>query len=98
MFQRDKNHPSIVIWSLGNESFGGDNFIKMHQFFKENDPTRIVNYEGVFNYRASEAASDIESTMYINPHDMEKNGIAAEVAETPMKPYVISEYAHSTVN
>jgi len=98
MFQRDKNHPSIVIWSLGNESFGGDNFIKMHQFFKENDPTRIVHYEGVFHYRASEAASDIESTMYINPHDMEKYGIAAEVAETPMKPYVICEYAHSMGN
>src|SRR5690625_4121432 len=98
MFQRDKNHPSIVIWSLGNESFGGDNFIKMHQFFKENDPTRIVHYEGVFHYRASEAASDIESTMYISPQDMERYGKIAESAESPMKPYIICEYSHSMGN
>jgi beta-galactosidase len=98
VFQRDKNHPSIVIWSLGNESFGGDNFLKMHQFFKENDPTRIVHYEGVYHYRASEAASDVESTMYVNPDDMEKYGIAAESSESPMKPYIICEYSHSMGN
>src|SRR5690625_2446224 len=98
MFQRDKNHPSIVIWSLGNESFGGDNFLTMHRFFKENDSTRLVHYEGVFHYRASETASDIESTMYINPYGMEKYGIQAEQSEEPMKPYVICEYAHSMGN
>ena len=64
MLQRDKNHPSIVIWSLGNEAFGGDNFVKMHDFLREADPTRIVHYEGVFHFRESEAASDIESQMY----------------------------------
>lgn len=98
VFQRDKNHPSIVIWSLGNESFGGDNFIKMHQFFKGNDATRIVHYEGVFHYRASEAASDIESTMYISPQDMERYGKIAESTESPMKPYIICEYSHSMGN
>ncbi len=51
MMQRDKNHPSIVIWSLGNESFGGDNFLKMHDFLREADPSRVVHYEGVFNCR-----------------------------------------------
>ena len=98
VFQRDKNHPSIVIWSLGNESFGGDNFLKMHQYFKENDPTRIVHYEGVFHYRASEAASDIESTMYISPDGMEQYGQAAERSDSPMKPYIICEYSHSMGN
>ncbi|MGL6105582.1 glycoside hydrolase family 2 TIM barrel-domain containing protein, partial [Romboutsia sp.] len=42
MFERDKNHPSIIIWSLGNESFGGENFRKMYKFFKDNDKTRVV--------------------------------------------------------
>src|SRR5699024_7798362 len=63
-----------------------------------NDPTRIVHYEGVFHYRASEAASDIESTMYISPDGMEQYGIAAETSESPMKPYIICEYSHSMGN
>lgn len=98
MFQRDKNHPSIVIWSLGNESFGGDNFLKMYDFFKENDPTRLVHYEGVFHYRPSEASSDIESTMYVAPIDVEKYALNAATAETPQKPYIICEYCHAMGN
>ncbi|MBD8070637.1 glycoside hydrolase family 2 TIM barrel-domain containing protein [Bacillus sp. PS06] len=97
MFQRDKNHPSIVIWSLGNESFGGDNFIKMHDFFKEKDPSRIVHYEGIFHYRKSEAASDIESTMYISPEGVERYAREAEKAENP-KPYILCEYSHAMGN
>ncbi|MBS4202388.1 DUF4981 domain-containing protein [Bacillus sp. FJAT-49732] len=98
MFQRDKNHPSIVIWSLGNESFGGDNFLKMHQFFKEIDPSRLVHYEGVFHYRPSEAASDIESTMYITPSKVEEYAIEAQKSEQQMKPYILCEYAHAMGN
>jgi len=98
MFQRDKNHPSIVIWSLGNESFGGDNFLKMHQFFKEKDPSRLVHYEGVFHYRPSEAASDIESTMYITPSKVEEYAIEAEKSDQQMKPYILCEYAHAMGN
>jgi len=97
MFQRDKNHPSIIIWSLGNESFGGDNFLKMHDFFKANDPTRIVHYEGIFHYRKSEAASDIESTMYVNPDGVEKYALNAEKTENP-KPYILCEYSHAMGN
>ncbi|MWC30820.1 DUF4981 domain-containing protein [Paenibacillus sp. MMS18-CY102] len=93
MFQRDKNHPSIVIWSLGNESFGGDNFIAMHDYLKACDPTRLVHYEGVFHYRPSEAASDIESTMYIKPHEVE-----AYALNQPAKPYILCEYAHAMGN
>ncbi|MBP1916413.1 glycoside hydrolase family 2 TIM barrel-domain containing protein [Lederbergia galactosidilytica] len=98
MFQRDKNHPSIIIWSLGNESFGGDNFLKMYQFFKDNDPTRLVHYEGVFHYRPSEAASDIESTMYIPPADVERYALEAEASDQPVKPYIICEYSHAMGN
>lgn len=98
MFQRDKNHPSIMIWSLGNESFGGDNFIKMHDFLKEKDPSRLVHYEGIFHYRKSEAASDIESTMYIPPSEVERYALEAENQEQPVKPYILCEYSHAMGN
>ena len=95
MFERDKNHPSILIWSLGNESFGGDNFLKMYDYFKKVDPTRLVHYEGVFHYRASDAASDIESTMYRSPEEMEAY---AKQPGNDKKPYIICEYSHSMGN
>lgn len=98
MFQRDKNHPSILIWSLGNESFGGDNFLEMYKFFKKHDPTRLVHYEGVYHYRPSEASSDIESTMYIPPAEIKKYALEAEQAEDPAKPYIICEYSHAMGN
>ncbi|MBD2867895.1 glycoside hydrolase family 2 TIM barrel-domain containing protein [Paenibacillus arenilitoris] len=93
MLQRDKNHPSIVIWSLGNESFGGDNFIKMHDFLREADPTRVVHYEGVFHFRPSEAASDIESQMYTNPQ-----GVEQYARSNPQKPFILCEYSHAMGN
>lgn len=93
MMQRDKNHPSVIIWSLGNESYGGDNFIAMHDYLREADPTRPVHYEGIFHCRESEAASDIESTMYAKPHDVEKYALSH-----PQKPYIICEYSHAMGN
>ncbi|MBP3040092.1 DUF4981 domain-containing protein [Bacillaceae bacterium Marseille-Q3522] len=99
MFQRDKNHPSVLIWSLGNEAFGGDNFLKMHRFLKEKDPSRIIHYEGVFHYRSSEAASDMESTMYIPPAYVEKYGREAEKEnKQTAKPFILCEYCHSMGN
>ncbi|SDC35622.1 beta-galactosidase [Pelagirhabdus alkalitolerans] len=95
MFERDKNHPSIVIWSLGNESFGGDNFLKMHDFFSERDPSRLVHYEGIFHYRDSERASDIESTMYISPSGIETY---AKEATKDSKPYILCEFSHAMGN
>jgi len=92
-FHRDKNHPSVLIWSLGNESFGGDNFLKMHEFFKSNDPTRLVHYEGVFHYRRSEAASDIESQMYTSPAEVERYA-----RNQPKKPFILCEYSHAMGN
>ncbi|PAD76578.1 glycoside hydrolase family 2 TIM barrel-domain containing protein [Paenibacillus campinasensis] len=93
MYERDKNHPSIVIWSLGNESFGGDNFLHMHRYFKDTDPSRIVHYEGVFHYRPSEAASDIESQMYTRIDDIERY-----VRNDPQKPFILCEYSHAMGN
>jgi len=93
MLQRDKNYPSIVMWSLGNESFGGDNFIRMHDFLREADPTRIVHYEGVFYWRASEAASDIESQMYTKIEKVEEYA-----KNNPKKPFILCEYSHAMGN
>lgn len=95
MFERDKNHPSIVMWSLGNESFGGDNFLKMHDYFSERDPSRLVHYEGIFHYRDSERASDIESTMYISPEGIKTY---AEEATDGTKPYILCEFSHAMGN
>ncbi|OXM16379.1 glycoside hydrolase family 2 TIM barrel-domain containing protein [Paenibacillus herberti] len=94
MMQRDKNHPSIVIWSLGNEAYGGDNFVKMHDFLREADPTRIVHYEGVVNYKQSADATDIESYMYIRPNRL----IDYANAPGPKKPYILCEYSHAMGN
>ncbi|MCT4544689.1 MAG: DUF4981 domain-containing protein [Vallitalea sp.] len=92
MYQRDKNHPSIIIWSLGNESFGGENFMKMYNFFKGLDDTRLVQYEGIFHYREYDA-SDIESTMYVKVDKVE------EYANSdPQKPYILIEYCHAMGN
>lgn len=93
MLQRDKNHPSIIIWSLGNESWGGDNFIRMHDFFRTNDPTRLVHYEGVTRCRKSDAASDIESQMYTLPHKVEEYA-----RSNPKKPFILCEYSHAMGN
>jgi beta-galactosidase len=94
MFQRDKNHASIIIWSLGNESFGGDNFIAMYDYLKQADPTRLVHYEGTYHYRPSDSASDIESTMYISPNDIEQYARM----KGDRKPYIICEYSHAMGN
>jgi len=94
MFQRDKNHASVIIWSLGNESFGGDNFIAMYDYLKQVDPTRLVHYEGTFHYRPSDSASDIESTMYISPENVENYARM----QGPKKPYIICEYSHAMGN
>ncbi|WP_154890854.1 glycoside hydrolase family 2 TIM barrel-domain containing protein [Paenibacillus polysaccharolyticus] len=94
MFQRDKNHASIIIWSLGNESFGGDNFIAMYDYLKQADPTRLVHYEGTYHYRPTDSASDIESTMYISPNDIEQYARM----KGDKKPYIICEYSHAMGN
>lgn len=93
MFQRDKNHPSILIWSLGNESFGGDNFVQMHDYLRAVDPSRIVHYEGITMWRASDAATDIESRMYSPPEEVERYALS-----NPSKPFILCEYSHAMGN
>ncbi|MFC0215071.1 glycoside hydrolase family 2 TIM barrel-domain containing protein [Paenibacillus chartarius] len=93
MLQRDKNHPSVIIWSLGNESWGGDNFIAMHDFFRSADPSRLVHYEGIFHARKWDAASDIESHMYSPPAVLEQYA-----RSKPKKPFILCEYSHAMGN
>jgi len=95
MMQRDKNHPSVVLWSLGNESWGGDNFLHMHDHLSRHDPSRPVHYEGIFHSRAWEAASDIESRMYTRPHEVEAY---ATSIPAPKKPFILCEYSHAMGN
>lgn len=93
MYQRDKNHPSIIMWSLGNESWGGDNLVKMHDFLKEKDYTRVIHYEGVSQARQWEAASDVESQMYTKLESVE-----AYAKTNPAKPFIYCEYSHAMGN
>src|SRR5699024_5847212 len=61
-------------------------------------PTRLVHYEGVFHYRASNDASDMESTMYIRPHMVEQYALDVQDSDTQAKPYIICEFSHAMGN
>lgn len=93
MLERDKNHPSIIIWSCGNEAYGGENFQIMHDYFRDRDPSRIVQYEGIFFDRRFNATSDVESRMYARVEAIEEY-----LANNPEKPFVHIEYAHAMGN
>lgn len=93
MMERDKNHPSILIWSCGNESYAGENILEMTRLFKERDPSRLVHYEGVFWNREFDDASDMESRMYAKPDEIEKY-----LQEGPEKPFIVCEYMHAMAN
>lgn len=93
MVERDKNHPSILIWSCGNESYAGQVILNVANYFRETDPGRIVHYEGVFHNRTYDAASDMESRMYAKPADIE-----AYLNSQPAKPYISCEYMHAMGN
>lgn len=93
MLERDKNHPSVLIWSCGNESCGGRDIFNMAQYFRSADPTRLVHYEGIFNDRRYPDSSDMESRMYAKPADVEKY-----LREAPEKPFISCEYMHAMGN
>ena len=93
MYQRDKNHPSILIWSCGNESFGGSNIYKMSQLFRELDPTRLVHYEGIRTDRRYNDTSDMESQMYTPAKEVKEF-----LSKNRDKPFILCEYTHAMGN
>ena len=92
-YQRDKNHPAVVIWSLGNESFGGSVLYEMSQMFRRLDNTRLVHYEGVFHDRSYNDSSDMESRMYATVAEIEEY-----LAGGDGKPFICCEYTHAMGN
>ncbi|WP_437095788.1 glycoside hydrolase family 2 TIM barrel-domain containing protein [Streptomyces sp. enrichment culture] len=90
MVHRDKNHASVVIWSLGNEAGGGSTFTAMHDWIRSYDPTRVIQYEG----DDRPGISDIRSKMYETPARVEQR--AKDTADT--RPYVMIEYSHAMGN
>ncbi|SCZ08194.1 glycoside hydrolase family 2 TIM barrel-domain containing protein [Alkaliphilus peptidifermentans] len=87
---RDINRPSVIMWSLGNESSFGRNFIKMAEVIRSMDKDRLIHYEGD---RATEA-SDVYSTMYSTIEMLEAIGSDTDLT----KPHVLCEYAHAMGN
>ncbi|MGM9804662.1 MAG: glycoside hydrolase family 2 TIM barrel-domain containing protein [Muribaculaceae bacterium] len=87
MVQRDKNHPSVIFWSLGNECGGGKNFDELYKAARDIDPTRMIHYEAKNNL------ADIDSHMYPSVDNM----ISFDKADRK-KPYFLCEYAHAMGN
>ncbi|WP_030662067.1 glycoside hydrolase family 2 TIM barrel-domain containing protein [Streptomyces cellulosae] len=90
MVHRDKNHASVVIWSLGNEAGGGSTFNAMYDWIRSYDTTRVIQYEG----DDRPGISDIRSEMYDSPSRVEAR--AKDTGDT--RPYVMIEYSHAMGN
>ena len=93
MYQRDKNHPAILIWSCGNESFGGKVIYEMSQLYRKMDPNRLVHYEGVCHDRRYNDTSDMESQMYPSVE-----AIQEFLKKDRSKPFICCEYTHAMGN
>jgi len=92
-YEIHKNHPCILIWSDGNESFGGDVIADMTALFKELDPDRLVHYESICHDRRRPETSDMESQMYTSVANVKKF-----LDENPEKPFILCEYTHAMGN
>ena len=93
MFERDKNHTAVLLWSCGNESYAGEDILAMADFFRANDSSRLVHYEGCVHDRNFAACTDIESRMYAPPEDIRKY-----LESKPEKPFILCEYMHDMGN
>ena len=89
MFERAKNFPSIITWSLGNEAANGENFRAAYRWLKEADPSRPVQFEQAL----FKSNTDIEAPMYAKVEQIEEYG-----KSNPAKPLILCEYAHAMGN
>ena len=93
-FETFKNHTSILFWSLGNESYAGDDIEAMNVYFAEKQDGRLVHYESSYYNRAYEdTISDLETRMYAKPEDVEEY-----LNNSPKKPYILCEFMHDMGN
>lgn len=93
MFERDKNHVSILFWSCGNESYAGEDILAMAEYFRKHDDSRLVHYEGVYHNRAYDRISDVESRMYAPPQEVREY-----LEGGAEKPFILCEYMHDMGN
>lgn len=105
MVERDKNHPSIIMWSLGNESGFGRNHVAMAEWAKQRDPSRLIHYEGELDKmmwredrrvepEKDPKVSDVHTTMYTSVEMMDRLGARTDFK----KPHIMCEYAHAMGN
>ncbi|MCC5895633.1 MAG: DUF4981 domain-containing protein [Alkalibacterium sp.] len=103
MVERDKNHPSVLIWSLGNESGFGKNHLKMAEWARNRDDTRVLHYEGETRYLLEQSnfeptevnqSADMFSTMYTDVDTLEKLGKQTHLSQ----PHILCEFAHAMGN
>ena len=91
MVKRDRNHPSIIMWSMGNESSFGCNFKKAAEEIRKLDKSRLIHYEGDFKTEVT----DIYSTMYTRLKDLKE---IAKTTKNACKPHIMCEYGHAMGN
>ncbi|MBD0838494.1 glycoside hydrolase family 2 TIM barrel-domain containing protein [Streptomyces sp. TRM68416] len=96
MVERDKNHPSVVFWSLGNEAGTGRGLTAMAEWIRGRDPERLVHYEGDWNCRDT----DVYSRMYAFHDEVEKigRGLDGGTHKRRELPFIQCEYAHAMGN
>ncbi len=93
MLERDKNHACVILWSCGNESWGGQNLQALHDYFRANDDTRLVHYESCVHDPRFPDMTDIYSRMYYRVAEIEKY-----CQSNPQKPIINCEYTHAMGN
>ncbi len=93
MLERDKNHACVLMWSCGNESWGGCNLFDLSEYFRRTDPTRLVHYEGCVHDKRYLHTSDMLSHMYMKAADIERY-----LKNDPQRPFINCEYTHAMGN